>query len=189
MVSFELLTKWTNLKATLAGAGKGGTYYTGFVTFSVEEICEHVALYVFHGISPSPMIDFKFRYQHKDKVHGNYFIHRSFGPNAERHHKHFKAFFSCQNPAIDTPDCSEYPNCKVRPLLTWMDFILPTIWLLSIYFSIDEMTMRFKGQHKYKQRITYKAEGDGLQADALCDEVSTYRVYIRNDPAITMSRH
>ena len=25
MVSFELLTKWTNLNATLAGAGKGGT--------------------------------------------------------------------------------------------------------------------------------------------------------------------
>ena len=101
-----------NLKATLAGAGKGGTYYTGFVTFSVEEIREHVALYVFHGISPSPMIDFKFRYQHKYKVHGNYFIHRSFGPNAKRHHKHFKAFFSCQNPAIDTPDRSEYPNWK-----------------------------------------------------------------------------
>ena len=45
------------------------------------------------------------------------------------------------------------------------------------------MTRRFKGQHKYKQRITYKAEGDGLQADALCDGGSTYRVYIRNDPA------
>ena len=36
MVSFELLTKWTNLNATLAGAGKGGTYYTDCVTFSVE---------------------------------------------------------------------------------------------------------------------------------------------------------
>ena len=36
MVSFELLTKWTNLKSTLAGAGKGGTYYTYCVPFSVE---------------------------------------------------------------------------------------------------------------------------------------------------------
>ena len=36
MVSFELLTKWTNLKATLAGAGKGGTYYIDCVAFSVE---------------------------------------------------------------------------------------------------------------------------------------------------------
>ena len=73
MVSFELLTKWTNLEATLAGAVKGGTYYTDCVTFSVEEIREHVGLYVFHGISPSPRIEFKFRSQHKDKVHGEKF--------------------------------------------------------------------------------------------------------------------
>ena len=36
MVSFELLTKWTTLKATLAGVGKGGMYYTDCVPFSVE---------------------------------------------------------------------------------------------------------------------------------------------------------
>ena len=93
MVSFELLTKWTNLKSTLAGADKGGTYYTDCVPFSVEEIREHVGLYVFHGLSPSPRIELKFRSQHQDKVHGNDFIHRSFGPNSERRHKHFKAFF------------------------------------------------------------------------------------------------
>ena len=183
MVSFEWLTKWTNLKATLAGAGKGGTYYTDYVPFSVEEIRQHVGLYVFHGLSPSPRIELKFRSQHQDKVHGNDFIHRSFGPNSERRHKHFKAFFSCQNPAIDIPDRSKNPNWKVRPLLTWMNFIFPTMWLLGICFSIDEMTMRFQGQHKDKQRITYKAEGDGFQADALCDEGFTYQVYMRNDPA------
>ena len=97
MVSFELLTKWTNLKATLEGAGKVGTYYIDCVPFSVEEICEHVGLYVFHGLSPSPRIEFKFRSQHKDKVHGNDFIHRSFCPNAERLHKHFKSFFHVKN--------------------------------------------------------------------------------------------
>ena len=42
MVSFELLTKWTNLKAKLEGAGKGRTYYTDCVPFSVGEIREHV---------------------------------------------------------------------------------------------------------------------------------------------------
>ena len=45
------------------------------------------------------------------------------------------------------------------------------------------MTMRFQGQHKFKQRITYKAEFDGFQADAICDEDFTYQVYMRNDPA------
>ena len=71
----------------------------------------------------------------------------------------------------------------MRPLLTWMNFIFPTIWLLGMCFSIDEMTMRFQGQHKDKQRITYKAEGDGFQADSLCDEGFTYQFYMRNDPA------
>ena len=143
MVSLELLTKCTNLKSTLEGEGKGGTYYTDCAPLSVEEIREHVGLHVFHGISPSPMIEFKFRSQHKDKVHRNDFIHISFGPNDEGHHKHFKAFFSCQNPAIDTPDRSEYPNWKVRPLLTWINFIFLTIWLLGLFFSIDKMTIRF----------------------------------------------
>ena len=43
--------------------------------------------------------------------------------------------------------------------------------------------MRFQGQYKDKHRITYKAEGDGFQADALCDEGFIYQVYMRNDPA------
>ena len=43
--------------------------------------------------------------------------------------------------------------------------------------------MRFKGRHRDKRRITYKAENDGFQADALCDDGYTYQVYLRNDPA------
>ena len=39
------------------------------------------------------------------------------------------------------------------------------------------------GQHKDKRHITYKAEDDGFQADALCDEGFKYKVYMRNDPA------
>ena len=175
MVSFELLTKWTNLKATFSGAGKGGTYYTDCVPFSGEEIHEHVGLYVFHGLSASLSIEFKFRSQHKDKVHGNYLIHRSLGPNVERLHKHFNNFLLCQNPTIDTPDSSKYPNWKVRPLLTWMNLIFTNIWLLDLCFSIDEMTMRFQGQHKDKYHITYKTEGDGFQADALCEEASSIK--------------
>ena len=53
MVSFELLTKWTNLKATLTGAGKGGTYYTYCVPLSAEEIREHVGLYVLSQVQIS----------------------------------------------------------------------------------------------------------------------------------------
>ena len=48
--------------------------------------------------------------------------------------------------------------------------------------AVDEMTMRFKGKHADKLRITFKAEGDGFMADALCDDGFTYRIYFRNEP-------
>ena len=88
-----------------------------------------------------------------------------------------------QNPAIEIPERKKYPNWKVRPIIKWLNIICPLIWMLGVAFSIDEMTMRFKGRHEDKKRITYKAEGDGFQCDALCQEGYTYQVYMRNDPA------
>ena len=64
-----------------------------------------------------------------------------------------------------------------------MNHIFPLIWMLGVAFSIDEMTMGFKGKHMDKKRITYKAEGDGFQGDALCQDGFTYQVFLRNDPA------
>ena len=49
--------------------------------------------------------------------------------------------------------------------------------------SVDEMTIGFQGRHADKRRITYKAEGDGSQADALCDDGYTLQIHMRNDPA------
>ena len=64
-----------------------------------------------------------------------------------------------------------------------MTYIFPFIWLLGFEISIGEMTTRFKGNHKDKKRIAYNAEGDGFQADALCQDGFTYHIFIRNDPA------
>eukprot|EP00957_Ditylum_brightwellii_P113711 8669945-Ditylum_brightwellii.AAC.1 len=52
------------------------------------------------------------------------------------------------------------------------------MWLLGESILIDEMMMRFKGNHKDKRQITYKAEGSGFQADALCQDGFTYQMYI-----------
>jgi hypothetical protein len=46
--------------------------------------------------------------------------------------------------------------------------------------SIDEQMIGFQGKHKDKKRITYKAEGDGFQNDALCQDGYTYQFYFRN---------
>ena len=43
--------------------------------------------------------------------------------------------------------------------------------------------MRFQGKHVDKRRITYKNEGDGFQADALCQDGLRYQIFMRNNPA------
>ena len=181
--SFVLFTKWTNMKAMLAGAGSGGVLYPTWQPFAVEEIRSHLGLYILNGLSPSPRVEYKFRPQSVDEVHGNDFVSRSFGARAELRHRQFKAFFAVQNPAIETPCRKRYPNWKIRPLLLWMNLIFPLAWLLGKKFSVDEQTIGFQGNHKDKKRITYKAEGDGFQADALCEDGFTFQFYYRNEPA------
>ena len=63
-----------------------------------------------------------------------------------------------------------------------MNFIFPTAWLLGIRVANDKLTMGFQGMHQDKRRITYKAEGDGFQADALADEGYCYQFFMRNNP-------
>ena len=166
ILSFRQLKDWTNLKASLSDAGKYGLCYRDFKDFSTNEIRKGFGLYVLQGLCPLPRFELKFRSQQQDKVHGNDFVYRSFGRGAERRHRHFKAYLSCQDPRITTPCGYKEPNWKLRSLLTWMNFILPTVSLLACAFSVDEMTMGFKGQYKDKNRITYKSEGGGFQSDA-----------------------
>ena len=49
--------------------------------------------------------------------------------------------------------------------------------------SIDEQTIGFQGHHRDKQRITYKKEGDGFLADALCSDGYTFAFHFRHQPA------
>ena len=95
-------------------------------------------------------------------MHGNEFIYTSLGPNAERRNSHFKAFFATQYQVIDPPKRNIFPNWKVHPMITWPNYICALIWLLELVFSVDEMIMGFKGRHKDKKWITYKAESDGF---------------------------
>ena len=84
--SIELLTKWNNQKEILAGAGKDGTCYKYFVPFTAQEFRQHIGVYIFHGLSPSPRVENKFRPDHTDEVHGKKIIDNSFGPSVERRH-------------------------------------------------------------------------------------------------------
>lgn len=49
--------------------------------------------------------------------------------------------------------------------------------------SCDEQDIGFQGQHKDKQRITFKKVGDGVLLDAICADAYTYSFYFRNQAA------
>ena len=178
--SFENVSMWSNQKAWLAGM-------LDWKPFDPREIRQHFGLCVLHGLSPTPRVEYKLKSQKLDCVAGNDFVYSSFdATNAERRHdKHFKSFLSCVGPLIDPPPRNSSPNWKVYLIIKWMNHISPKLWDANQSVLVDEMTMRFKGRHRDKRRITYKAEGDEFQADALCDAGYTYQVcYLRrNEPA------
>ena len=61
MASFKLLTKWTNLKVTVADYGPGGVFYHDLHPFSVRKIRQYIGLYFFHGLTPSTHIENNFK--------------------------------------------------------------------------------------------------------------------------------
>ena len=55
--------------------------------------------------------------------------------------------YSCaQNPSIEIPIQNKYPNWKVCPLIKWINFLSTIVSALVFAFSINEITMGFKGK-------------------------------------------
>lgn len=181
--SLSQITTFTNTKARLANAGKGGTFYRDYQgDFTVKETRQHLGLYIWNGLSPSPRMDLKFQSQADDPVNGNDYIKSELGPGAERRHKHFRAFFAVSDPLKAIPDRKQVPLFKIQRLVRWINFISFASVNLGTHLAIDEQTMGFQGRHVDKLRINYKAEGDGFQCDAICEEGFTYAVHFRQEP-------
>jgi len=180
--SMEKVLSWTNLRALIDNASLGGKY-KDFTQFTLEELMRHVGLYLLQGLSPSPQIEMKFTSQHEDPVNGNDFVHTSFGGNvsrSRRRHRHFKSFFCSVDPRIPVPSRETHPNWKVQPLLKHMGLVSKTAIFLGRDLSCDEQTIGFQGNHRDKQRITYKKEGDGFLADCICSDGYTYAFWFRH---------
>lgn len=180
--SMENVLSWTNTKAQMQNAGLGGKY-PDFKFFSIDELLRHFGLYLFQGLSPSPQVEMKFSSTKEDPVNGSDFIFNAFGcksGHARRRHKHFKAFMTCVNPTIQPPDRDLNPNWKIHPLLKHMLAVNKEAVHIGQHLSCDEQTIGFQGHHRDKQRITYKAEGDGFLADCICSDGYTYNFYFRH---------
>ena len=185
-VTIHDLTSWTNTKAMKMNAGVGGGIYKNFVNFSTEEITSHLGLYLLQSISPSPQIEMKFKSTKEDPVNGSDLCVDVFGSNATTRHKEFKVFFSATNPLIPTPPTTTHPNWKIDPVLKHMMRVSKEAMILGKSISIDEQDIGFQGQHKDKQRISYKRVGDGFLVDALCADGYTFSWYFRNQAAPKM---
>ena len=181
----ENCLRWTNTKAMMEGAGLGGKY-NDFVNFDIKEFKKHLGLYLLQALSPSPQIEMKFQAQATDPVNGNDLVHEAFGGcawKAERRHKHFKCFFSSVDPTLTVPSRNTHPNHKIGPLLKHMISISKEAVCLGRDLSCDEQTIGFQGNHKDKQRMTYKKEGDGFLADCICSDGYTYSFFFRHQPS------
>jgi hypothetical protein len=143
-------TKYTNNKAISCQAGAGGAIYRKFKPFSMVEIRQHLRLYIFNGLAPSPQVEMKFQAQTSNPVHGNDFIKSAFGPGAKRRHQHFKCFFAVQDPLVLPPARKKKPNWKFGPLIKWLNFIMPRARILGRIFSVDEQTI---GESHARMRV------------------------------------
>jgi hypothetical protein len=113
-------------------------------------------------------------------LHGSDLCFDVFGKNAGKRHKHFKAFFACQDPMLPTPSRKTHPNHKVDNFLSHVNRVSMEAWDMGRSVSCDEQTIGFQGRHQDKPRISYKKEGDGFQADCICENGYTYSFYFRN---------
>ena len=176
-------TFFTNLKAQLSNAGKGGTIYTDFVPFTVEEMMKHIGVYILNGISPLPQVEMKMQPQCDDPFNGNDLVYNALGRNGQRRHKHFKCFFALQDPRVAVPTRKTHPNWKVEPFLKQALKVCKEAVVVGENCAIDEQTNGFQGQHEDKKRHDEKREGDGFQSDSLNVEGGyTWAFYFRNQP-------
>ena len=108
----------------MEGAGKK-VYKGEWDVFSARELKQNFGIYLLQGLAPSPRIKYKFNPQCRDIIAGNDFVYNSFGSNAERRHKHFKAFLARCNPFIKSPIKEEFPSWKIRPFIKWLNYQCP----------------------------------------------------------------
>ena len=74
--------KWYNEKAIYIGTAD--TCYPNFVLSTMDEFEQHLYLYYFNGLNPSPRIHMKLKYSSADPVKVKYFLNKTFARNAVR---------------------------------------------------------------------------------------------------------
>ena len=74
MIFFQKLAQWKNMNSEIEVAGPADVCYQDSKPFTLQNIHQHVSLYILRGISTSPQVEIKLKQQHVYKVHVDDFI-------------------------------------------------------------------------------------------------------------------
>ena len=95
-----------------------GGIYSRFENFTVSEIKQHLVLYLYNSLSPSPVFERNFSSQTEDIFNGSDLCHCLFkGAMGVRRHKSFKFFLAITNPFLPPTCRNKKPNAKIDPIL------------------------------------------------------------------------
>ena len=72
VTSIADFTSFTNKKLYLYNAGSGGTQYPDFKELHVDEIMQHLGIYIINGLSPSSQVEMRFDLRKKNPTNGSY---------------------------------------------------------------------------------------------------------------------
>jgi hypothetical protein len=116
-------TTYSNTKAMLCNAGMQGGNYPEFTPFSPQEINRFIVPNALQGLTPSPQV-----------ISAMLLLVQM----PKKRHKHFKAFFSCQDPMLPTPSRKTHPNHKIDNFLDHINRVSMEAWDLGKHLSCDE---------------------------------------------------
>ena len=195
---FSQLTSGSNSYAASKGVG-ASDHYAEFVPFSKVEIVKGLGLLLRNGVAPTPNQGLAFDDPRNSFVFGDYrtreiWTGKGCGGPARRW-QHFRSFFHIQNYAQQhwtktDPTTGKFvkldantagPLHKLEPMLSYVQVKWKRGWRCGRDLALDEETIGFKGRCSLVVRIKNKNEGDGLQADCICDGGYTFTFWFRCD--------
>jgi hypothetical protein len=177
-------------RAAAEGTGFGGTVYTDYEPFDLEEVNKMIGLLFLNGLAPRPMFTMWFEHHN---IFGNEFIVKAMNKQMARgdrairgiqRWKHFRRFMCMFDFREDAKkETKKNPLWNVQRLLDELNDNASTMWIPGKWLSIDEQTLSFQGKSGLKLRISYKKEGDGFQCDAVCDDGYTFSFFFSHGDA------
>lgn len=162
------------------GMGAGGSSFPEYNAlfarqggFQQSDVNCLFALLLQNGLHPCPDILLWLKDPEKDEIWGDERVRKHWGTGGRATLKLLRSLFHLSPPVSRGVNVSD-PLFKLNPFLNKLKANCEKLWWPGQFLSLDEQTIGFRGRSCHKLRIKYKKEGDGFQADALCEQGYTW---------------